>query len=156
LGSVCAVVIVSPTPIVMLNGLLKVFGVGDALSLNRTVNWNAPALLGVPLMTPPDVPSVRPFGKEPAVTDHVYGGNPPVPVRLWKYGEPTDPLASPVVVIVSGARFTCSVKVPVCIALLESVTVTMKLTGPGAVGCPVKTPPVLSVAHDGKLVGFHE
>jgi hypothetical protein len=59
------------------------------------------------------------------------------------------------VVMTSGVAFTVSVKVPIAVAPLLSLTVTVKFTGPGNGGIPVKTPPALSVSHAGKPVADH-
>jgi hypothetical protein len=45
-------------------------------SVAVTVNWKVLATVGVPESTPAD-DSVRPSGKEPAVTAKVYGPEPP-------------------------------------------------------------------------------
>jgi hypothetical protein len=57
--------------IVMVNGFSAVCW---RVPLSRTliVKLNEPAALGVPLSEPPDV-RVRPPGKDPEATDHVYG-----------------------------------------------------------------------------------
>src|ERR1035438_7203149 len=78
LGSVGVVVMVTPAPIVMTNGLLIVFA-GVALSLNWIVSWDVPAAVGWPLITPFEAPSNKPPGKEPVVSDHLYGVTPPIP-----------------------------------------------------------------------------
>jgi hypothetical protein len=54
-----------------------------ALSVTITVKLKVPAVVGVPEIIPVDVPSVRPFGRAPAVIDQVYGSKPPVAVRVW-------------------------------------------------------------------------
>jgi hypothetical protein len=136
--------------------LVNVAGVGDALSINSTVNWNVPAWLGVPLIVPVVVPIGNKPGGNVPVVDQEYGGIPPPPARVWLYTSPIAPLASPLVVIVSGARSTASVKDPVCVTPLESVTVTLKVELPGDEGAvPVKTPPPLSIVHGGNPVPVH-
>jgi hypothetical protein len=47
------------------------------LSVAVTVKLYAPALVGVPLMTPEDVLSERPVGSAPAVSANVMGAVPP-------------------------------------------------------------------------------
>ena len=47
-------------------------------SVTVMVNFAVPALFGVPLITPVALLSRRPWGRDPAVTDHVYGVVPPV------------------------------------------------------------------------------
>lgn len=61
------------------------------------------AAVGFPLIPPVDEFSVKPVGKVPEVSDHVYGMVPPVAVNVCEYGVPTSPLVSDRVNIVSGA-----------------------------------------------------
>ncbi len=56
---------------------LEVWGVAEE-STSWTVNENCPVADGVPEITPVELLSVSPPGKEPAVTDHVSGATPPV------------------------------------------------------------------------------
>jgi hypothetical protein len=42
-----------------------------------SVNWNTPAIVGVPLICPDVVLNVSPGGKLPEVLDQVKGGTPP-------------------------------------------------------------------------------
>ena len=42
-----------------------------------------PATVGVPLRTPVPEFKLSPVGKEPAVTENVIGGVPPVAVSVW-------------------------------------------------------------------------
>jgi hypothetical protein len=51
--------------------------VADTLSVTFTVKLAEPAAVGVPDIVPP-APRLRPAGMAPLVTDHVYGGVPPV------------------------------------------------------------------------------
>jgi len=78
--------------------------VRDALSRTWTVKFAVPAVVGVPLITPaPD--SVSQVGAP--VTDHIYGGVPPVAAKLWEYAVPTVPFGSgDSVVIASGGGST--------------------------------------------------
>jgi hypothetical protein len=62
----------------------------NKLSATWTVNVAAPAVVGVPLITPPEV-SAKPAGNVPDVTDQVYGGVPPVAVKVWEYAAPIIP-----------------------------------------------------------------
>jgi len=50
------------------------------------VNENNPFAEGVPLIIPVEPSKVRPSGREPPVIVHVYGGNPPVLVKVAEYG----------------------------------------------------------------------
>src|ERR1700722_9205979 len=120
------------------------------------VKVKAPATLGVPEMTPLAPLRTRLLGNDPAVTDQVYGGTPPVPARVWLYATLVVPLASgEFVVMASGETFTGSVKAAETVVPLLSLTVTLKFTGPGAGGVPVKTPVELRLSHDGKPVADH-
>ena len=51
------------------------------LSATRTVKVELPAVVGVPLITPA-ADSVSPPGRDPALTDQVYGGNPLAAARV--------------------------------------------------------------------------
>ena len=55
--------------------------VSDFLSVTVTVKVVVPVEVGVPL-TIPVVAKVRPGGKVPADTDHVYGAIPPLAVNV--------------------------------------------------------------------------
>ena len=65
------------------------------------MKFAATAVVGVPLIAAPD--SVRPAGSVPDVTDHVYGGVPPVAANVCEYAVPTVPFErGDGVVMVSG------------------------------------------------------
>ena len=49
------------------------------LSVTCAVKLEAPAAVGVPLMPPVEELSVRPLGRLPEATAHVYGVGPPSP-----------------------------------------------------------------------------
>jgi hypothetical protein len=69
------------------------------------VKLDAPAVVGVPLMTPLPVFSDNPPGSAPAVTAKLYGPVPPLAVIVWEYGVATVPLGNVggVITIVAGA-----------------------------------------------------
>ena len=48
-----------------------------AASCTCTVNEDVPAVVGVPLICP-ELPSVKPAGREPELTDQLYGVLPPL------------------------------------------------------------------------------
>src|SRR5262245_37437226 len=73
----------------------------DAVSRTWTVKFAVPAVVGVPVISPA-ADNVRPAGGVPDVTDHRYGGAPPVAARLWEYAVPTAPFGRDDVVIESG------------------------------------------------------
>ncbi len=54
--------------------------------------------------------------------------------------------------VMVSAAFTGSVKLCVRVLVCESVTVTLKVTGPAVGGVPVKSPDELSVNQAGALV----
>jgi hypothetical protein len=56
--------------------------VAVAASVTRAVKLEVPVDVGVPVIAPVVVLSVRPDGKEPAVIDHVRGSVPPVAFRV--------------------------------------------------------------------------
>lgn len=72
---------VGPATMVTLNVLLAVCGV-EPESFTWTVNEKLPVWLGVPLIWPVEAFIVRPGGKEPEVTDQVYGAVPPLAVNV--------------------------------------------------------------------------
>ena len=53
------------------------FCAGEVESLTVTVNDDVPAAVGVPLIWP-EVPRVRPVGREPELSDQLYGVVPPL------------------------------------------------------------------------------
>lgn len=78
------------------------------LSCTRTVNWNEPAVVGVPESTPLEL-RFRP-GTEPAATVHVNGGDPPAAVNVCEYGTLTiagGSVAGPVIVSTVPAFTVC-------------------------------------------------
>ena len=52
----------------------------DALSVTLIVKLDDAAAVGVPEIVPPE--RLNPAGSDPAETDHVYGGVPPVALRV--------------------------------------------------------------------------
>jgi hypothetical protein len=125
----------------MLSGALGVcFGVLE--SVTCTVKLNGPTAVGVPEIKPA-AESPRPGGKDPENSDHVYGVVPPAAERLWLYDTDCVACGRDVVVIASGvATVMLSGALAVCFGVLESVTCTVKLNGPAAVGVPEIKPAV--------------
>jgi hypothetical protein len=127
--------------------------VRDALSRTWTVKFAVPAVVGVPLITPA-LDTVSQVGAP--VTDHVYGGVPPVAARLWEYAVPTVPFErGDSVVIASGGGSTVRANgfVVICDAL--SRTWTVKFTVPAVVGVPLISPAGDSVSQVGAPVTDH-
>ena len=57
--------------------------VAATLSATRTVKLDVPATVGVPEITPVELPRESPVGRLPTVTVHEpYGGVPPVALRV--------------------------------------------------------------------------
>jgi hypothetical protein len=122
----------------------------DALSVTRTMNAAVPDAVGVPLIAPLPL-SDNPAGKLPVVTLHVYGGVPPLPLSIAEYAAPAMPSGKLVVVTesVAGAIVIDNCFVAVCDA--PSVTRTVNVAFPAAVGVPVMTPFPFSDNPAGKL-----
>ena len=64
------------------------FAPAEFASTTAATNRAAPAAVGVPEITPAEEIE-RPSGSEPAATDQVYGGDPPVAASACEYGSPT-------------------------------------------------------------------
>ena len=115
------------------------------------VMLNLPFAVGVPLRTP--ALKVTPVGSAPdAVT--VGAGN-PVAVTV---NEPATPSANVVLLalVIAGASLTVMLRAALAVAfdgVCESVTVTLKLTGPvaGPLGVPEITPALLKLKPAGKV-----
>jgi hypothetical protein len=54
----------------------------DELSVTLTVNLDGPITVAVPETIPLGL-RLRPSGREPLTSDHVYGADPPVATRPW-------------------------------------------------------------------------
>ena len=74
----------------------------DKLSWTVAEKEKIPVAVGVPEICPLEL-SDRPLGSAPLVTDHVYGGAPPVACNVCEYVTPVSPVASEVVMILSDA-----------------------------------------------------
>src|SRR2546426_3350445 len=57
------------------------------LSVTTMANWNVPLAVGVPLRIPPAV-TLIPGGSEPLPSAKLYGGVPPVALKVTLYGVP--------------------------------------------------------------------
>ena len=116
--------------------------VRDPLSVTRTVMFDVPAVVGVPLIAPDEEFNDNPAGKVPAARSQVYGVVPPVATKVVEgYAEPTTPTGNDVVVIESAA-FT--VMESACVTVCDPLSVTriVKFDVPAAVGEPVIAPDV--------------
>jgi len=106
----------------------------EALSVTLRVKLDDPAAVGVPAIVPPA--RFSPAGSDPVTKDQVYGGDPPVALSACEYPTPAIPTGNEEVVIVNvGALITIDSG-----ALVDtdaaSVTLTVKLDDPAAVGMP--------------------
>ncbi len=111
----------------------------DALSRTCAVKLLAPAVVGAPVMAPLDA-KVRPCGRDPPVTDHVYGGAPPDAASVAEYEAPTTPGASGETVVIASAAFTVKTKLCEAVYPALSRTCAVKLLAPAVVGVPVMAP----------------
>lgn len=105
----------------------------------------------MPLITPVEEFSPMPVGNVPAVSAQLYGVVPPVADSVAEYGTFTCPLGKLVVVIDSAAGVTVTIRDPVALFDVESVTFAVKPNVPAAVGVPERTPPVESVSPPGRV-----
>jgi hypothetical protein len=114
----------------------------DALSVTFTVKFAVPAAVGVPEIVPPALRFI-PAGSDPLATDQVYGGAPPLAASACEYAVPTVPTGSDDVVIPKPGGLIVNDSAAVAVAEGLSVTFTVKLAVPAAVGVPEIVPPAL-------------
>src|SRR5581483_5098073 len=73
--------------------------------LLESVTWNvtvpADGFVGVPVIWPVALFSVKPAGKRPEITVQEYGATPARAVRVWENGVPTTPVTIDVVAMVT-------------------------------------------------------
>src|SRR5579872_344377 len=108
--------------------------VAPAESFTCTVKFEFPGAVGVPPIVAPLNES--PAGSDPPLTDHVYPPVPPLAASPAEYADPTVPLASDPVVIVSAAALIVMLNPFVADAPELSFTCTVKFEFPTAVGVP--------------------
>ena len=106
-----------------------------ALSATLTVKADVPAAEGVPLIVPVGL-RLSPPGREPELSDHVYGGDPPNAMRTCEYGVPTVPPGSADVMIPRPGALMVSDNAAVAEAEALSVTFTVKLADPAVLAVP--------------------
>ena len=130
------------------NGLVAVSaGVDESVTLTLTVDLLE--VVGVPVILPV-AKRERPFGKP--LPDHVYGGCPPVAIRVAEYGTPTMPAGSAVVEMATWGGATVMDTVWVAdsgLGLVESVTSTVKVKWPNSFGVPETSPVAASCRPSG-------
>ena len=119
-----------------------------ALSVTCTVTEKGPLLRGVPLMVPLAL-KVSPPGREPALSDHAYGGDPPAATSTCEYAAPTTPAGSNAVVMLRAGGLIVSDSVAVVETDALSVTLTVKLLAPAIPGVPEIAPPADIVSPEG-------
>ncbi len=119
------------------------FAVGEvtlSLSFTVTLNEDVPVVVGVPLMTPLVAFRDNPAGSDPPVTVQVYGGVPPLGVKVWEYATPTSPPGRDVVVMVGSAAIVMDRVATGEMLPRLSLTVTPNDGAPAVVGVPLMTP----------------
>jgi hypothetical protein len=135
-------VVVTKRPETVTVKLAATFCAGIEESLSFTMKVKVPSAVGVPEITPVEVLRERPGGSDPPATDQMYGVSPPVAIRVAEYPTPMEALGSEVVVIERGRGERLIEKPFEALSAgdEESVTVTVKLEVPSAVGVPEITP----------------
>jgi len=110
-------------------------------SATSTLKELVPATVGVPEITPVEEFKLRPLGKFPKRTVHVYGGLPPVAVKFAWYGTPTVPLGKLAVVIWSGGPAAAMTMERVWVAVVPPAeTWTVNVLVPAMEGVPEIVP----------------
>jgi hypothetical protein len=110
------------------------------------------AKLYVPVIVPLLLFNTRPTGSPPAVTLYVYGDAPPLATTVWLYGAPIETFGSVFGETVIVGQLTTMLKfeeLEQSVALL-SVTDTVKVAVPEAVGVPVTWPALFIVNPAGR------
>src|SRR3990172_2659869 len=113
--------------------------VAPLASVARTVKFDVPAAVGVPLISPVVPLSVSPAGSAPTVTAHVMGDLPPLLASVWLYARFTVPSVSDVVVTDSAGYIVIESALSTY-APFVSVTRTVIFSVPDAVGVPLIAP----------------
>ena len=125
---------------------------GVCESLTCTVKVAVCWAVGVPVILPNWL-RLSPVGKLPEAMLHVYGGTPPLAASDAVYGTLTDPEVS-VVVVTARAELTVmdlDLMSTAWVGVCESVTETLKVVVPRAVGVPLITPDVLMLSPGGRV-----
>src|SRR5690348_6692593 len=97
----------------------------------------------------PDVSMVRPAGSAPTVTDHLYGGNPPVTFSRCEYAAPRVPAGIDEVVIVRTGELIARDRMAVLNTDALSVTITVNVDEPITAPVPDINPPALRLSPAG-------
>jgi hypothetical protein len=151
-GSEVVVIVSGGTATAMLSAF---DAVALLLSVTVAVKFAVPAAVGVPEIVPTF--RLKPAGREPLLTVHVYPPVPPLAVSACEYAAPTVPPGSDAVVTVSGGGAIAMLSAFDVEVLLLSVTVAVKFAVPAAVGVPLMFPPAprLSPAGRAPLLTVH-
>jgi spore coat protein U-like protein len=155
LGSEAVVIETGCTEVetVMVSGWVAL-NFGEDESSTLAVKFEEPAVVGVPEITPV-APRLRPVGKVPELTLHVYGGTPPVAANVDEYEEPLVASGTEEVVTETGATEAAIVKVSALLALAfgeeESSTVTVNAAEPTATGTPESLPALVKLKPAGRV-----
>jgi hypothetical protein len=104
------------------------------------VTEKGPLLKGVPLMVPLAL-RISPPGREPELSDHAYGGDPPAATSTCEYVAPTVPEGSDAVVMLKVGGLIVNDSAAVVETDELSVTFTVKLLAPAVPGVPASVPP---------------
>jgi hypothetical protein len=73
----------APPPVTVIESAWSSVSGVPWLSVTRTVKFEVPEAVGVPLIVPLDEPSESPEGREPLTIDQLYGVTPPVATTVW-------------------------------------------------------------------------
>jgi hypothetical protein len=111
----------------------------EPLSVTLTVKLEGPAAAGVPEMVPPERLSAA--GRDPVATAQVYGGVPPVAFSVCEYPTPTVPDGNEEVLMPNAGALMIRDRAVLAEPEALSVTLTVKLDDPAAVGVPEIVPP---------------
>jgi hypothetical protein len=113
------------------------------LSVTRTVKFDVPAVVGVPLITPPELRD-SPDGRLPESSDQLYGVTPPVAASVRLYATPICPFGRLVVVITRSGIPELMIMDNAWSSVSGvpwlSVTLTVKFDVPAVVGVPLIVP----------------
>jgi hypothetical protein len=110
----------------------------EPLSVTLTVKFDGPAAAGVPEIVPPE--RLSPAGSDPLATAQVYGGVPPVAFSVCEYPTPTVPAGNEEVLMLNTGALIVNDNPAVADTDVLSVTFTVKLADPAAVGVPEIVP----------------
>jgi hypothetical protein len=144
-GRLVVVMEIATPEIESVSALLTLFAPWGNESVTLNVIDVVEVPVGVPVIAPVALASVRPAGSAPAVIDQVTGDVPPLEVRVAAYGAPAVPVGRLEVARDSGAAFSVMPKASVAISAVgvsASVTLMIAASQDVFVGVPEMTPVV--------------